>query len=254
MVRCDEVHMVRCDAVHMVRCDAYGLMQFLFVQQKSVGLQTDAMWCIWSDVMHMVRCSSCLYNKNQSDYKPMRCGVYGPIRCGAFAPMLFLFVQQKSVGLQTDEMKCIWSDAVLVQKRSVGLQTDAMRCIWSDAEHMVRCDAVYMQCPCGKTFPRNTHAGLVKDLTTFHAYWAVCFLRYLACPIRRGYFSKNVFSHMHRCCSCLYKKDQSDYKPIRCIWSDVVLVCTKKIANRCDAAWRPARCIWSDAMHMVRCC
>ena len=39
--------------------------------------------------------------------------------------------------------------------------------------------------------------------------------------------------HMVRCCSCLYRKDHFDYKPMRCIWSDAVLVCTEKITNRC---------------------
>ena len=184
------------DAMHMVpdvalvctkkisrttnRCDAYGPMLFLFVQKRSVGLQTDA--------MHMVR-------------------------CGAYGPTLFLFVQKRSVGLQTDAMHMVRCGAygptlfLFVQKRSVGLQTDAMhmvrcdaygpmRCTWSDAMYMVRCDAV----------------------------------------------------HMVRCCSCLYEKDQSDYKPTRCIRSDamhMVRCCLdRSVGLQTDAM----RCIWSDAV------
>ena len=164
---------------------------------------SDAMRCIWSDAMHMVRRCSCLYKKDRSDYQPMRCGAYGfrydavhmvgcdavhMVRCDAYGPM-----------------RCIWSDAVLVCTKKINRITnrydavhmvgcdavhmvgcDAVRCIWSDAVHMVRCDAV----------------------------------------------------HMVRCCSCLYRKDQFDYKPMRCIWSD---------AMRC--IWSDAmRCIWSDAV------
>ena len=126
----------RSDAVHMVRCGAYGPMR-----------------CIWSDAIdyNPIRCGAC---------DAMRCGAcdamrraaYGPMRRGAYGPMLFLFVQKRSVGLQTDAMRCIWSDAMRC------IWSDAMRCIWSDAVlvctkkislitnrcdavHMVRCDA-----------------------------------------------------------------------------------------------------------------
>ena len=79
-MRCDAYGPMRCDAVHM-RCGAYAPMLFWFVQKRSVGLQTDAMMCIWSDAVHMLRCCSGLYKKDQFDYKPM----------------LFWFVQKRSV-------------------------------------------------------------------------------------------------------------------------------------------------------------
>ena len=63
------------------------------------------MRCIWSDAVLVWT------KKDPSDYQPMRCGAYGRVRCGAYGPMLFLFGQKRSVGLPTDAMRCIRSDA-----------------------------------------------------------------------------------------------------------------------------------------------
>jgi hypothetical protein len=43
------------------------------------------------------------------------------------------------------------------------------------------------------TFPRNSHAGLGNDFTKMRAYSLVCYVRKLAYPIRRGYFSEMLF-------------------------------------------------------------
>ena len=118
------------------------------------------MRCIWSDAMHMVRCCSCLYKKDRSDNKPMRCDAYGLMRCDAHDPMRFLFVQKRPVDNKPMRcgacglMRCNWSDAVLVRTKTIGRITN--RC---DEVHIVRC------CSClynkhqqkGRTFsPRGT--------------------------------------------------------------------------------------------------
>ena len=175
--------------MHVVGCDAYCPMRFFLVQKISVGLQANAMRCMWSDAMrcmwsdamrcdamhvvgcdavHMVRCDAMhvvrcgayclmlffLVQKDQSDYKPVRCGA-----CGA---LLFFLVQRRSVGLRVNAMRCIWFDAMRCIW-SNKIRTRIMRCMWSDA---VRCCNSMWE----KTFPRNSHAGLGKDLTTFHAH------------------------------------------------------------------------------------
>ena len=118
-------------------------------RKRSVCLQTDAMWCMWSgavlvctkqiswittrcDAVHMVRCRSCLHKTDQLDYKPMRCIWSDAMRC-----------------IWSDAMLCIWSDAMLCIWSDVGLQTkhiwsDAVHMVRRDAVHMVRCDAVHM--------------------------------------------------------------------------------------------------------------
>ena len=97
-----------------------------------------------------------------------------------------------------------------------------MRCTWSDATyatHMVRCDAY------GSMLFKFVQKG------------SVC--KPMRCEVQKYQFD--------------YKSMRCDaHGPMRCIWSDAVLVCTKKIrliTNRCDAM-HMVRC---DAVHMVRC-
>ena len=53
------------------------------------------------------------------------------------------------------------------------------------------------------TFPRNSHAGLGKDLTTFHAYILGGMLSSLkGLPNPAWLFLGNVVSHMGRMCVC----------------------------------------------------
>ena len=143
---------MRCDVAHMVRCCAYGPMRFFFVQTRSVGSQTDATRCIWSDAVLV--CTT----KDQSDnptritsrcdaMRMVRCDAYGPRRC-IWSEAVHMVRCDAVHMVRCDAVRCIWciwSDAVLVCTKKIsriirlGLQTDAMRCIRSDAMHMVRC-------------------------------------------------------------------------------------------------------------------
>ena len=153
--RCDAVHMVRCGAYGPMRCSVYAVpmwknisekyprrigqglndvscilgsmfssllglpnpawvflekcffphasMLFVFVQKRSVGLQTDT--------MHMVRCCSCLYKK---DCKPMRCCVAARavhmVRCDAYGPMLLIMLAERRFwkGVTKDELRVFY--------------------------------------------------------------------------------------------------------------------------------------------------
>ena len=68
--------------------------------------------------------------------------------------------------------------------------------------------------------------------------------------------------HMTRCCSSLYKQDQSVYKPEHVVRCDAVhtILCDAVHAILCDAYVRcdamhmsdAMRCIWSDAMRCIQ--
>ena len=150
----------RCDAYGPIRCGAYGSMWFLFVQEISVGCQTDAMHMVRCDVVHMDRCGSCLFKTDHSDYTPMRC-------------------------IWSDAMWCIWIDAVLVCTKKFN-----------------------------RSFPLLSSPSLIY---LFHTIFFRGSKVRLFCSPR---CNRCDAVHMARCCSCLYKKVQlmrhGAYGPMRC--------------------------------------
>ena len=169
-------------------------MRFFFVQKRSVYYKP--MHVVRCDAVHMVRCCSSLYKKDQ--FITNRC-------------------------MWSDAMRCIWSGAVLLCTKKISLIAKN-RCMWSDAcgpMHVVRCmwsDAVLLLTKkislitnrriiqASLRGPNHRHRPMRCDVV--HGFDARC-----------GAYGRMLF--------VLYKKDQLDYEPkhmVRCgavhIWPD----------------------------------
>ena len=91
MVRCDSSDAMRCiwsDAIHLMRCGAYGPMLFLFVQKK-ISLITNR-----CDAVHVTRCDVVHYGpilflfvQKKISLNTNRCDAVHVTRCGAYDPM-----------------------------------------------------------------------------------------------------------------------------------------------------------------------
>ena len=135
-----------------------------------------------------------------------------PMRCGAYGPMLFLFLQKDQSDYKpmrciwSDDMRCIWSDDVLVFTKRISRITNRkpmhmVRCDHCDADacgpmpmHVVRCNAVqsYMM-RCG-SLGTNKISRLTKPKHVSDAMHVGCDA--MLPPV-----------HHIRCDAALYKQD-----------------------------------------------
>ena len=172
-----------------------------------------------------------------------------------------LVCTKRSVWLQPDARRCIWSDAVLVcTKRSVWLQTE-MRCIWSDA--VLVCSNFLL--PKRRLWTNEHLKGRTKrSISPFKALFkgvSTWFGRLVAekCFEKTHRTFRSVFQNLRLGDINFVQKDQFDYNQMQCIWSDAVLVCTKRSvwlqtdARRCiwSAMWRPNNCAISRPLKGV---